>query len=141
MLVRWRASQREVDHTRLSFCCDQCRRRLTPRSVFYLGRRVYVGAMVLLASALRGGVSGAGRAQSCATLRVPWATLDRWRDWWNEVFPTTALWQSLRGRFVAPITGLLPAGLLARFSAADAATRALQALVLIAPLSTHSEVR
>jgi hypothetical protein len=39
---------------RLSFCCADaaCRRRKTPESVSFQGRRVYLGAVVLLGSAL-----------------------------------------------------------------------------------------
>ena len=80
---------RDDDQTRRSFCCDLCRRRHTPRSVLYLGRRVYVGAMVLLGSALRGSLSGRGLGELCAVLGVPRVTLDRWRRWWNEDFLAT----------------------------------------------------
>ena len=36
---------RQVSYRRHSFCCnlDGCRSRHTPQSVFYLGRRVYLG--------------------------------------------------------------------------------------------------
>lgn len=44
---------------RWSFCCavDGCRRRVTPPSVRYLGRRVYLGVVVVLATAIEHGVS------------------------------------------------------------------------------------
>ena len=44
---------------RLSFCCDRdgCRKRLTPPSVRFLGPTVYLGAIVLLISAMRQGPS------------------------------------------------------------------------------------
>lgn len=44
---------------RSSFCCGQdgCRRRATPPSVRFLGRRVYLGAVVVLLSALHHGVT------------------------------------------------------------------------------------
>ena len=40
---------------RLSFCCDRdgCRKRVTPPSVRFLGRKVYLGAVVILISSLR----------------------------------------------------------------------------------------
>ena len=41
---------RQTDNSRLSFCCAQCRRRHTPRSVRYLGRRVYLATVVVFAS-------------------------------------------------------------------------------------------
>jgi hypothetical protein len=39
---------------RFSLCCGRegCRRRATPPSVRFLGRRVYVGAVVIVASVL-----------------------------------------------------------------------------------------
>ena len=42
---------------RLSFCCarDGCRKRVTPPSVRFLGRKVYLGAVVILVSAMRQG--------------------------------------------------------------------------------------
>jgi hypothetical protein len=45
--------------TRLSFCCakEGCRRRTTPPSVRFLGQRVYLGAVVVLVSAMEGGVT------------------------------------------------------------------------------------
>ena len=44
---------------RLSFCCDRdgCRKRVTPPSVRFLGRKVYLGAIVILISAMRQGPS------------------------------------------------------------------------------------
>ncbi|MBM4093335.1 MAG: hypothetical protein FJ276_28575 [Planctomycetes bacterium] len=40
---------------RLSFCCDRdgCRKRTTPPSVRFLGRKVYLGAVVILVAAMR----------------------------------------------------------------------------------------
>jgi hypothetical protein len=41
----------------LSLCCsrDGCRRRMTPPSVRFLGRRVYLGAVLVLVSAMQQG--------------------------------------------------------------------------------------
>ena len=39
-----------VPTTRHSFCCASCRRRTTPASVRFLGRRVYPGFIVILVS-------------------------------------------------------------------------------------------
>ena len=35
--------------TRFSFCCNRCRRRMTSMSVRFLGRRVYLALVVVLA--------------------------------------------------------------------------------------------
>jgi hypothetical protein len=42
---------------RLSFCCDRegCRKRVTPPSVRFLGREVYLGVVVNLVNAMRQG--------------------------------------------------------------------------------------
>src|SRR5579859_3769541 len=44
---------------RFSFCCDRegCRKRATPPSVRFLGRKVYLGVVVILISAMRQGPS------------------------------------------------------------------------------------
>ena len=42
---------REAFSSRLSFCCSRCRRRTTSMSVRFLGRRVYLGLVVVLCSA------------------------------------------------------------------------------------------
>lgn len=39
----------------MSLCCARCRKRRTPPSVRFLGRRVYLAAVVVLACVLRQG--------------------------------------------------------------------------------------
>ena len=41
---------RDAFSSRLSFCCSRCRRRTTSVSVRFLGRRVYLGLVVVLCS-------------------------------------------------------------------------------------------
>jgi hypothetical protein len=87
---------------RYSLCCGRegCRRRALPPSLRFLGRRVYLEAVVLLATV---------QAMTLKTLRqarevtgVPTRTLRRWQGWWTEVFPGSAVWTQLRARFVPP---------------------------------------
>lgn len=134
---------RQVSYRRFSFCCnlDGCRSRATPQSVFYLGRRVYLGAVMLLGTALRCAVSGSALRELCVLLGVPRATLDRWRAWWNSDLLATPFWKVATGRFMPPIAGALPASLLARFTATDPAAQLLDALRFVAPLSTMTEGR
>jgi hypothetical protein len=51
---------------RFSFCCAdrECRKRLTPRSMRFLGRKIYLGAVVVLGrgAALRGDAGAGGAA-------------------------------------------------------------------------------
>ena len=109
-----------VEATRDSFCCatDDCRRRTTPASVRFLGRRVYAGFVVVLLAALRHGLS----AQRVQVLRerlgVDQRTLQRWRSWWLEQFAGGRLWREGRGRLMPPIDeAALPASLWERFYA------------------------
>jgi hypothetical protein len=128
--------------SRLSFCCAACRRRTTPESVRYLGRRVYLAAVVLLASAMRAGITGKRVAQLSEWFAVPLRTLERWRRWWLEAFVDSGFWRAARGRLVPPVDlTLLPASLLPRFSGEDLLARLIQALRFIAPLSALDEGR
>jgi len=83
---------RAADRTRLSFCHGQCRRRRTPRSVRFLGRRVYYGVVVVLASALAGELRAGREARLLVALGVPRRTLRRWRQWWLTEFISTPFW-------------------------------------------------
>lgn len=123
---------------RLSFCCaeDGCRRRMTPPSVRYLGRRVYLGVVVVLVSAMEHGLSVRRVAELNEHLGIGLRTLRRWRRWWRRAFVETRLWRGARGRFMPPVEeSALPHALLARFSGA-AAARTLAVLVFLSPLTT-----
>ena len=126
---------------RLSFCCarEGCRRRATPPSVRFLGRKVYLGVLVVLVSALSHGLSAKRRGQLIETLDVPAQTLWRWQRWWREVFAEGPLWRMERGRFLPPVAiGQLPGALLGRLQGADLAERLVRLLWLIAPATTGS---
>ena len=73
---------------RASFCCDQdgCRRRHTPKTVRFLGRRVYAGFVVVLVSAMTHGLKPARVQQIRELLGIDQRTLERWRQWWLTTF-------------------------------------------------------
>ena len=100
---------------RHSFCCAECRRRETPPSVRFFGRRVYAFPVVVLLTALAAGLSG----QRLSTLRkefgVDRRTLERWRVWWREVFPETRFWKVARARFSPAVDASRLDALLDRF--------------------------
>ena len=81
---------------RASFCCDEdeCRKRLTPASVRFLGRKVYLGAVVLLACVLRQGPTPWRVSRLHALLGVSALTLARWHRWWRDAFVHTAFWRA-----------------------------------------------
>jgi hypothetical protein len=89
--------------SRLSFCCAQCRKRSTSKSVRFLGRRVYLALAVVLVPARRAGPAPAAAAQLAQTLGATRRTLQRWQLWWSEQFPLTPLWRAGGARFMPPV--------------------------------------
>jgi hypothetical protein len=131
-----------VSKIRISFSCGHCRLRCTPASVRFLGRRVYWGAVVLLATALCSGLNLRRGQQLTQQLSVPVLTLLRWRQWWLSEFTRTAVWQELRGKLLPPLATVeLPAGFLQRVVAVDTPTAMAMILRWLAPLSTLTEAR
>jgi len=85
-----------------SFCCDQrnCRKRHTPPSVRFLGRKVYWGIVVTLVSAMRHGLKAERVAALRESLGMDRRTLERWRQWWLETFLQSSFWKAARARFM-----------------------------------------
>ena len=115
---------------RLSLCCGKegCRLRATPPSVRFLGRRVYLAAIVVLATGLRHGATGQRAAALGAHIshRISRQTLGRWLEWWRATFPTTRCYGALRGFLSpAPASVELPMSLLARVGPGLAAAERL----------------
>jgi hypothetical protein len=131
--------RREEYLVRHSFCCavEGCRRRRTPPSVRFLGRKVYLGAVVVLATALQQGPSKTSVTKLSALLGISRRTLVRWRRWWSTMFATSRFWTSLRGRFMPAVEeAALPASMWSAMS--PSAEPALVALLrLLAPVSTR----
>ncbi len=127
---------------RFSFCCGHCRCRCTPASVRFLGRRVYWGATVLLATALCHGRALRRSHPLSQSFGVPVQTLQRWRQWWLTEFTTTPVWQTLRGRFLPPVeTHALPGELLQRTRSTILQDSMTQVMRWLAPLGTLTEGR
>jgi hypothetical protein len=126
---------------RLSFCCamDGCRRRTTPPSVRFLGRKVYLGVIIVLVTALTDGLSSRHRRRLIDQLDLWPQTMARWQRWWREQVPMTRCWRSLQPRFMPPMAvHALPSALLGRLMGDDLVARVRQLLTLIAPLTTAS---
>lgn len=127
---------------RRSFCCAVagCRKRVTPWSVRFLGRRWYLAPVVILVTALQHGFTAPrlrGIQGWCGDM-VPRRTLGRWRRWWRETFVTTPFWRGLRGRFARPVAEEgLPGSLLEAFTG-DGPTKLVATLELLGPLTTGS---
>ena len=87
---------------RLSFCCDRdgCRKRMTPPSVRFLGPKVYLGAIVILISAMRQGPSPRRVRELSTRCGADRRTIARWQVFWRERFPQTPFWKIARARLV-----------------------------------------
>src|SRR5262249_4327325 len=124
---------------RRSFCCavDGCRRRCTPPSVRFLGRKVYLGAVVVLASALQHGPAKGSVTKLSVLLGISRRTLVRGRRWWTTMFATSRFWTSLRGGFVPAVDeAAMPASVMSRMTPTD--DDAMVALLrLLAPITTR----
>lgn len=127
---------------RFSFCCDRdgCRRRLTPPSVRFLGRRVYLSVVVLLIAVFAESATPARQRRLRQVVGdVSPRTVARWQRWWREAFPQTPLWIESRGRFAVPVsTERLPGSLLEQFLDSDMVTRVVALLRWLSPITVPS---
>ena len=122
---------------RFSLCCaaDGCRKRETPGSLRFLGRKVFFGAMVVLISAMQQGVTPVRAKQLQALIGVSRRTVSRWRDWWCTVFTESPFWRAHRGLASAAGTADLPASLLQSFDGAIE-RQLISLLRFLAPITT-----
>ena len=107
---------------RFSLCCarDGCRTRRTPPSLRFLGRKVYLGAVVAVVSAMRHGATPERMRKLRDLLGVSRRTVERWRTWWRTTFAESPFWRIASAAFMPPVeTGTLPASLLERFTGDD----------------------
>lgn len=131
------AAAGEAFVTRFSLCCgrDGCRKRATPPSLRFLGRRVYLGAVVILASVLAQAFTTA-KALRQAT-GVPARTSRRWLSWWRGAFLLTGVFVNLRARLIGVVVEELPTSVLSRLGdTAESQVRSL--LHWLTPLTTGS---
>lgn len=129
---------------RRSFCCsrDGCRRRLTPPSVRFVGRHIYLSVVVVLAGLLLQGETPWRVEHLSQKLGVSRRTLGRWRTWWRERFAQTDTWRRLRGR----LSGLAPhethpKSVLSRLQGETISGRVIALMKLLAPMSASVAIR
>jgi len=126
---------------RFSYSCavEGCRKRHTPPSARYLGRRIYLGVMVVLATAMQQGLSPWRICRLREELGVSRQTLERWRTWWQEAFTQSAFWKAAKAAFSPAVAEAgIPRTLLERFAGSD--VEALAALLrFVARLSTPAD--
>lgn len=123
-----------IDHRR-SLCCRRrgCRKRLTPPSLVFLGRRVYLAITIVVAT---------WRAMASPPVAPPRSpprrTLRRWLAWFASEAPHTGWGASVRARVSPPLepNEALPGALIDRLLPGRGVAAALLAtLRMMAPLS------
>jgi hypothetical protein len=122
---------------RFSFCCavDGCRKRATPPSLRFLGRRVYLATVVTLISALMLGITPSRLARLSVVPGLDRRTLARWRAWWRSSFTDSPFAPVAMAAMVPPIDiAALPVSLLDRF-AGDVGERLIALLRFLGPLT------
>jgi hypothetical protein len=123
--------------SRFSLCCarEGCRKRHTPPSVRFLGRRVYVAVVVVLVSAMNLGLKPQRVQALRESLGVDRRTLARWRDWWLGHFVNSSFWRQARARFMPSLCQkTLPLSLCASF-AVERRDRLLDLLRFLSPIT------
>ena len=130
---------------RLSFCCDRdgCRKRTTPPSVRFLGPKVYLGAIVILISAMRQGPTPRRVRELSTRFGADRRTIARWQLFWREHFPQTSFWKIARASLVpiVPIVSL-PYSLVDAFLSCHRPSRGWTLLLrFLAPISIPGALR
>ena len=122
---------------RFSLCCGRegCRKRATPPSVLFLGRRVYLGAVVIVASM----IALALRAASEVRRRtgVPARTTRRWLGWWQGPFLDTETFVTLCARLIGVEVGRVPESIVGQLGG-TLPERVRSMLGWLSPLTTGS---
>ena len=107
-------------------------------SVLFLGRRVYVGFVVVLLAAMTHGLSPRRVEAVREALGADHRTLGRWRSWWLETFAEGDFWKGARARFIPPLChATLPWSLCARFGV-ERHVRLLALLRFLSSITTLS---
>lgn len=122
---------------RFSLCCgrERCRKRAMPPSVRFLGRRVHLGAVVILASIVALALRAA--AKIWRRTGVPARTTRRWLGWWQGPFLRTGMFVSICTRLIGIDVGRVPASIVDRLEGTQ--TQQVRTMLeLLAPLTTIS---
>jgi hypothetical protein len=105
----------------------------------FLGRKVYLGSIIVLLTALEQGLTPSRRQRLIESLDLWPQTLYRLRRWWQSRFSHTPCWRSLQLQFLPPISSFaLPDGLLGRLNGFDLSHRLIHLLALLQPVTSVS---
>lgn len=103
-----------------------------------MGRKIYVGTVVILVSAMRHGLNPGAVQILCESMGIDRRTLERWREWWLETFVESLFWKAVRARFMPLLCEkTLPLSLCEAFGV-DRRDRLLDLLKFLGPVTTTS---
>lgn len=90
---------RDQYRQRISFCCSDCRKRTTPPSVRFFGRRRSPAPIFILICILRCGINERRLLliKRHFGITISESTWKRWRRWWRELFEETKFWMKEKG--------------------------------------------
>ena len=85
---------------RISFCCSTCRKRITPPSVRFFGRRWYPAPIHVFIAIMTSGINKRRIAliEKYFGIAVNESTWRRWRKWWRDEFVVTKFWSHAKGQ-------------------------------------------
>jgi hypothetical protein len=130
---------------RLSFCCrrDGCRKRMTPPSVRFLGRKVYLGVVVILVAAMRHGPTPRRLRELSAQFGADRRTIARWQVFWRQLVPNSPFWKVARARLAPDLDSTaLPLALLDAFLRGPEDCDGWERLLrFLAPMTTPTGLR
>lgn len=123
---------------RFSFCCSRegCRKRVTPASTRFLGRKVYFAPIILFLSSLLATLPFSAIRPIVSIHGTTRRTLYRWRNWWQNEFAESRIWKELKGLLSPPPEpASLPGQLLHRFSG-HSVDQMASCLVFLSPVGS-----
>jgi hypothetical protein len=104
---------------RMSLCCSRegCRRRVLPPSCLFWDRRVYWRVVILVVMSLhQRRVRGYSAKQLMNLYGVSTRTLERWVEYFRELFPQSSGWKKVQGMVGSEVDNRrLPGSLLEYF--------------------------
>ena len=123
---------------RFSLCCGRegCRKRATPPSLRFLGRRVYLGAVVIVAAML---AQALGAKEARRATGVPTRTTNRWLGWWQNAFISTDVFMAVCARLVGVAVKDVPLAIVLRLGD-TIEERVRRLLEWLRPLTTGSGI-
>jgi hypothetical protein len=121
---------------RFSACCanEGCRKRATSASVRFLGRKRFLGVIVVLVSAMRQGATPRRARVLQEEFGVTRRTIERWRRWWDEEFRASRCWKLAKAKLLG-IADEVPRSVLIHLDALEGGDHLVAVMRLFAPIS------